>query len=276
MNLKNFLIRLIVALFGIPFIFITIYFGNPLFLLLITLIQILCLREFADLIRRKGLHPSVSPGVAGLLLVNGLIHFGAAEWILGGLCLVFVLFLLIELFKGEPEALANVGASVLGFVYIGLLSFLILIRNLLGGDMFTDRDNAFLVMMIFATIWICDTAAYLFGANFGKHKLFERVSPNKTWEGAIAGLVFAVLFSILFSALLIPSLPASIALWLGLIIGILGQTSDLVESLFKRDAHLKDTSSMIPGHGGVLDRFDSPILIAPAAYALLFYWIFSA
>ena len=123
--------------------------------------------------------------------------------------------------------------------------------------------GGFLVISILATIWICDSAAYFAGISFGKHKLFPRVSPKKSWEGAIFGFIFAILTMILAHFLVLDFLSFNEAIILGIIIGIVGQIGDLIESLIKRDAQVKDSSSLIPGHGGVLDRFDSLLYSAP-------------
>ncbi len=102
----------------------------------------------------------------------------------------------------------------------------------------------------------------------GKHKLYEKVSPNKTWEGAIAGVIGSILVLSLVKMLAILPVSWPFTLLAGLIIGIVGQTGDLVESWFKRDAGVKDSSSLLPGHGGMLDRFDSIIFVSPAIFLL--------
>ena len=107
------------------------------------------------------------------------------------------------------------------------------------------------------------------GTAFGKHKLFPRVSPNKSWEGAIAGFVFAIITMIAAKATVIDLLTLYDAVIIGIIVGIIGQMGDLVESLVKRDAGVKDSSAIIPGHGGIFDRFDSLLLTAPVVYLYL-------
>ncbi|HHE54472.1 MAG TPA: phosphatidate cytidylyltransferase, partial [Caldithrix abyssi] len=119
-------------------------------------------------------------------------------------------------------------------------------------------------------IWICDTFAYFLGKQFGKHRLFERVSPKKSWEGAVAGLVGALLTYLLVYFLQIIPITIYVAIVGGLIVGIVGQFGDLVESWFKRDAKVKDSSNLLPGHGGILDRFDSVMFSSVAFLALYF------
>jgi len=274
MDMKNLMVRVLVALFGIPLIFFLIYSGNPLFLLLVTLIQVLSLREFYMLAQKKGLHPSRILGMIALFCINVCIYFEVTHLITISIPFVIVLILILELFRGVPNPMANAGVSILGIGYISLLSFMILIRDLPDRISASNLTGAFLVMLVFAAIWICDTAAYLYGASHGKHKLFRRVSPNKTWEGAIAGLIASILFCAFAAFLVIDPLSVGSGIIIGAIIGIMGQVSDLVESLFKRDAGEKDSSSILPGHGGILDRFDSPILIAPIVFSYLYYFTF--
>ena len=120
-----------------------------------------------------------------------------------------------------------------------------------------------MVLTLFASIWVCDSAAYFGGTWLGRHKLFPRVSPKKSWEGATFGLVGAVATFVFLGAYLMPEIDLMQAAILGMIVGVFGQIGDLAESLLKRDAVIKDSSGIIPGHGGVLDRFDSMLFAAP-------------
>ena len=129
------------------------------------------------------------------------------------------------------------------------------------------------MISIFAMIWICDSAAFHVGSALGKHKLFPRVSPQKSWEGAVAGLIAAILVALAAKYLVLTFLPVTSAIVLGAIVGTIGQLGDLTESLLKRDAGVKDSSTLIPGHGGVFDRFDSLLLVAPCAYLYLEYFV---
>ena len=128
-----------------------------------------------------------------------------------------------------------------------------------------------MVFALIAGVWVCDTAAYYVGKAIGKHKLLERVSPKKTWEGSIAGFTAVLIFltGIKYFGFLpaIPSYETVIAI--AVIVGVGGQLGDLFESLLKRDAGIKDSGKFLPGHGGVLDRFDALIFAAPMAYIYL-------
>ncbi len=212
------------------------------------------------------------------------------------LVLIFTpLILGVELFRNKASALLNVSATVFGAGYVSLFfGSLIGIRELfVPGDFpvyahFTvtgvavgeeviatiDRWGGWTVVVLFASIWTCDSAAYFAGRAFGRHRLFERVSPNKTWEGAIAGLLFAIGTFVLGKVLLLPYLTPGQAATCGVLVGVFGQLGDLVESLLKRDAGVKDSSTLIPGHGGVLDRFDSLLYVSPLLFFYLDFVVF--
>jgi phosphatidate cytidylyltransferase len=136
-----------------------------------------------------------------------------------------------------------------------------------------DKWGAALVLCVFAGIWICDSVAFFAGKAFGKHKLFPRVSPNKSWEGAVVGFLAAAAGFAALAHYFLPFLPTIHAAVLGALIGVVGQIGDLVESLLKRDAGIKDSSTIIPGHGGIFDRFDSVLFAAPVTYLYVKAWI---
>lgn len=207
------------------------------------------------------------------------------------LFLIFIpLMMLVELFRGRGSALLNIATTVTGVVYVSLfLGSLVGLRELFIPEDFPVyayfqtpgpsvpgeiaatlyRWGGLTIMTVFASIWMCDSAAYFAGRAFGRHKLMPRVSPNKTWEGAAAGFIFALGTFLLARILVLPYLSTVSAIVCGVIVGLFGQMGDLVESLLKRDAGVKDSSSLIPGHGGVLDRFDSLMFVAP----LLFFYM---
>lgn len=138
-----------------------------------------------------------------------------------------------------------------------------------------NRWGGYTIISILATIWICDTAAYFGGMTLGRRKLFERVSPNKTWEGAVFGFVFSILTMLAAQSLLLAYMSTTNAVIIGMMIGCFGQMGDLVESRFKRDAGVKDSSSIIPGHGGVYDRFDSLVFVSPILYLYIDFVVLS-
>lgn len=214
------------------------------------------------------------------------------------LLLFLVLTLIVELFRNKGSLFLNAGYTIFGVMYIGLfLATLVGIRELFGaefpyhlaiqtypGSMPLSDDSlhaatyawgGLTVISIFASIWMCDTAAYFGGLSMGKHKLFPRVSPKKSWEGAVWGFAGAIATMIVFQYYALPYLKIHQAIVIGVIIGLFGQIGDLVESLLKRDAGVKDSSGLIPGHGGVLDRFDSVIFVSPLLYLYIDFVVLS-
>jgi phosphatidate cytidylyltransferase len=186
--------------------------------------------------------------------------------------IISVLMLLIELFRNKGSAIVNLGSLLLGIFYIGLFSStLVLIREHFAYSDFLYSEGGYLIISLMVTIWICDSAAFFIGSAFGRHKLFPRVSPNKSWEGAAAGFIFSVITMIAANSLVLDTIDLFDSVVIGLIIGIFGQVGDLIESLIKRDASVKDSSKLIPGHGGIFDRFDSLLFTSPIVYVYLYF-----
>ena len=132
----------------------------------------------------------------------------------------------------------------------------------------------YLTLFMIITVWVSDTGAYFSGRFLGRHKLNKEVSPKKTWEGAIGGTLLAIGGAVLMRNLFLSTLlSVKEAIWLGLLIAIVGQISDLAESVIKRSTGVKDSSNLLPGHGGFLDRFDSYLLLAPVFYYVVIYTI---
>lgn len=161
--------------------------------------------------------------------------------------------------SGESFALQNMGATIVGIAYVILpWSFMIIIRT-------RELGAMFLITLFFCT-WCCDVAAYFVGSNMGRNLLCEKVSPKKTWEGFIGGAAASFLCGGVLA--LIFSFPPVPLLLMGLLCGIAGQLGDLGESVLKREAGVKDSGSIIPGHGGLLDRFDSILVNATLAFLI--------
>lgn len=266
MNYKELSIRTLVGVLGIPIIFGSIYLGHLFFLSFILIIQMLALAELYSLTESKGFKPLKYLGISSLIFITISFYFLSMTLVMGVLMCCVLVCLLGTLFREVEGAIGNIAITVFGFLYLSLLSFFILIRNMTEGHEAVSGPSGKLIMLVFITIWVCDTCAYLFGSIFGKHTLFKRVSPKKTWEGSIAGFAAAMITVYLLSGTMIPGASDIDKIVIGIIVGLFGQASDLVESLFKRDAQIKDSSNLLPGHGGILDRFDSPILIAPMLY----------
>ena len=306
--------RVVVAIVAIPAILWLSIQGGYFFFGLIVLLSSLALIEFYRLAEKKGASPLRVVGLVAGLFVNAAciyerlqldvfeffadrgIHLSmfSQHQFLSVILIVFVLFVaLLELFRTEGSPLLNMGSTVAGVLLISLcFGTLVMMRELFpyGFPMHRYFSNTFAddnqiaqvsrwggmtIIALFATIWVCDTAAYFGGLLLGKHKLFERVSPGKTWEGALFGFVFAVATMVLAQNLVLSYLRLSQAMVIGSFVGVFGQIGDLIESRFKRDAGVKDSSSMIPGHGGVYDRFDSLVFVAPIVYLYIDFVVLS-
>ncbi len=273
----------------------------------------LALHEYFHLAEMKGAYPQKLIGtIAGIFLLLVFIHERIQKDILvrlspGGIpfpaqwqalmiiiIVMMIVMLLCELFRNRGSALVNLSSTVLGVFYIGLFAGTAIgIREIF---MFSEFPvarvfqtitlnesqlsqlnlwGAYTMAAILTSIWICDTAAFFGGKAFGRHLLFERVSPKKTWEGAVFGFVAAIAWMIVMKYFFLDYLSLIHAIVIGIIIGIIGQFGDLVESLLKRDAQVKDSSTIIPGHGGVFDRFDSFLFVSPIIFLYLDFVVFA-
>jgi phosphatidate cytidylyltransferase len=221
--------------------------------------------------KQKGANVNVNAGLlAVIFLVINQYKFFFSQYHF--LIVFFVVLLILELFRNNGSAILNIGATLLGVFYLGIFgSALVGIREFYPNIDGLYFNGGYLIISIFASIWICDSAAFFGGTALGKHKLFPRVSPKKSWEGAIFGFVFAILGMILAKNIVLDFLSLKNAMVIGFITGTIGQIGDLAESLLKRDAGVKDSSNLIPGHGGIFDRFDSLLFSAPLIYLYLTY-----
>jgi len=263
--------RLVVAFVGIPVIFALIYFGQMYFFAFSAFVVLMALWEYYGLAEKKGQHPNKPLGLIGGMLLGIILYWQLPVTIF--LITLVIATVLVELFREKTQPMLNMAVTVGGIFYIGLFYAMMLIRQLPAMRGMDSKTGAWLIYMIFIAIWACDTAAYGFGSWLGKHKLFPRISPNKTWEGAIAGLLTGIATTVSIQILFIPQLRLLDAFIIGIIVGVGGQLGDLVESMFKRDAGVKDSSALLPGHGGVLDRFDSPMIAAPLVYLYLLQYL---
>lgn len=298
--MSNFLKRSIVAAIGIPIAILIVYAGGLVFASAIALISSITLGEFYKISRKKNAFPNFLPGIiANIALIFSVYFLFSAEHnlntgivLLVEFGLIFLIIMILELWTKKPNTFLNISVTLGGLLYVTMaFIFVLMIRDFyqidwsaagpLSGVGFSAKTEMFLskidkewcawfLLNIFFAIWLCDTAAYLFGRQFGKHKLFERISPKKTWEGSAAGFVFAIISFAGFGMWLIPEFPIAHSIAIGAIVGTIGQIGDLAESQLKRDAGVKDSSALIPGHGGALDRFDSIMFVVPVVYMYLY------
>jgi phosphatidate cytidylyltransferase len=261
--------RTIVAIIGMPLIIIVCLLGKVYFLIIPLGIGLISFYELTKMARNKHSYANLAVGwlIILLIIINEYKPFIQLQILI----LISVgLLLLFELFRNKESAISNLGITLLGIFYIGFFSAaLVDLREFYNDSAFTYFQGGYLIISILISIWICDSAAYFIGIAFGKHKLMPRISPNKSWEGAIAGFIFSVITMIAAKALFLEFLEWRDTIAIGIIVGIAGQFGDLIESMIKRDSRVKDSSSIIPGHGGILDRFDSLLFTAPAVYLYL-------
>lgn len=235
-------------------------------LLLMMLTAGICAGEFYYMLRSDAKLPNEMLGIIGAALYPaGAFFFGLDGVVYVSLALMLALIIWYVFWM--RARVADVGVSFFGAVYTGaLLSGLVVIRSSL-----PDPWGGLLVLGIFLSVWANDSFAYLFGRKFGKHKLAPRTSPKKSWEGFIAGLAASMIFWIAMS--FIPGVMMSIPLaaLFGLLCGLAGVLGDLAESRIKRNSGFKDSGTIMPGHGGLLDRCDSMFLVAVVAATLLIF-----
>lgn len=264
--------RAISAIILIPVIIFLVWWGGYPYSASVTLVSVLMLMEFWWLSQsiggRGGRILTVSCGVLLCLSAVDLIGFKISLDL--ALALALLLPFSYQIFRDRVNvAFLSVASTLLGAVYIGWAFgyHLILLRNI-------SVVGSGLIFFLLVTIWLGDTAAYIFGKRFGRHKLRPTISPGKTIEGTIAGTVFGTLGGLgVWSFFLKDTLSFRHALVLGCVLVIVGQLSDLSESIIKRSAEVKDSGHLIPGHGGLLDRCDSLIFSAPVLYYYFIYLI---
>jgi len=270
-------LRVASSVLFVPLLWLLAHVGGVAWLGFVAVQTLLGLDEFYRMARAKGLAPVRWLGFAGALGVLAMAYRpqtpNASLFSTGALLLLLALALRRS---GQSRVLESAAVTAFGVFYVGWLSaHFVLLRELPWRAGLAYRDGSSLVLYAFLVTWSCDTGAYLTGRFFGRTRPWTAISPRKTLEGAIGGLVFALLAAQLGAATFLrpegggPLLPWPHALAVGALVGVCGQVGDLVESLFKRDAASGDSSDLIPGHGGVLDRFDSLYFAAPLVYYYL-------
>ena len=275
-KLKNLTVRtlsgavLAAVLFGATFI------SGYGYVILLAVVATVGVWEFYNLCEGCGYKPQRYLGTALALTVYTFAALAFVEVVMGGCCwntsVVWIVLALIpllmfsgfilELFRNYEHPIANVGVTLMGAVYVALpVSAMLAVPQLLSGQ---GEWLPWYAVCYILIIWANDVFAYIVGMTLGCHRMCERISPKKSWEGFVGGVVAAVGFAMLFGYLL----DGNVAVWAGLgaVIAITGVAGDFVESLFKRSAGVKDSGAIMPGHGGMLDRFDALLISAPFAF----------
>jgi len=255
--------RIAVAIFCIPVFLLLAYKGGIAFILLVGTVSIFAFLEFANLV--KHIKKDIPKLIGALGCACMVFSFYGGEQISAGIILfiVFLLVLVFQLFRNDISgSIITTGITSFGVIYTGwFLAHLVALRNLPSGRAY--------VFAMLAVTWLTDSGAYAVGTLFGKHKLSLKASPNKSYEGLIGACIGSFMGIVVAKLMFMKTLTATHMIALAIVMFLAGQLGDLSESLLKRDAKVKDTDCSIPGHGGVLDRFDSMLFTAPA----MFYYI---
>jgi phosphatidate cytidylyltransferase len=286
MSRGDFARRLIVAAIGIPLALVVLLRGGWLLTAFVGGLAVLATREMNALAENRGVTPFAWMGIPGTLALVFLAGWTRsftlwAPWAVASLLLLFFLAAAASVrFRGpEDRPLLCVSMTLMGTLYWGgCFAFAIFLRHFPETTGWPDSALPYrgpvLLAFPLAVTWTADTAAYLFGSLFGRRKMIPAVSPGKTVLGGVAGLLAAMIMGA-FMGWVFLKLHADfwVAMvlggFLGLIMGFTTQIGDLIESLFKREAGVKDSGSFLPGHGGVLDRFDALIFTLPITYGLI-------
>ncbi|MBC8051562.1 MAG: phosphatidate cytidylyltransferase [Sphingobacteriaceae bacterium] len=263
-------VRAITGFFFVLVMLASLLLGANAFAIFFIVLSLLCLVEFYKLVKNDTIKPHRSLGVllAGTIITPLVLNFLFNDY----LNFIFlsvpaaISICIVELFRKKEHPFIN-----LAFTYFGILFIVIPFCFFTASAFIQKTFNFHFPLAFMLMLWASDTGAYIFGINFGKHKLFERHSPKKSWEGFFGGL-----FTSLVAAYTISTQfnDISVFQWcvISLIVVIAGTFGDLFESMLKRSIEIKDSGSLLPGHGGLLDRFDSFLFAAPLVYLYL-YWI---
>ncbi|MES2808814.1 MAG: phosphatidate cytidylyltransferase [Bacteroidota bacterium] len=263
--------RAITGFFFIIVMLGSVLLGAYVFSGFFLLLSLFALWEFYGLVKKAGIKPNLPTGIlngVAIFVIFALLN-APAETDLHKLivllpvtlCTVFIQ----ELFKKHQAPFTNIGYTYLGLIFTIVPFTFFHALAYIGGTFNFHYPMAFLLML-----WANDTGAYLVGSKLGKTKLFERHSPKKTWEGLIGGIVITALAAYVIN-LYFADLALMQWIWVGVIISCFGTTGDLIESMFKRSIDVKDSGGILPGHGGLLDRFDGLLIAAPIVYAYLYF-----
>lgn len=275
LNLKTLGVR---SLSAIVFVFILIsslLYNYTTLVSFFFIISLLGLYEYYKLIENLGQKPFKILGycLAVFLFLsfiewNLIFNIQINSTIFGYACIVLIVLIFIQtILSKNNQPFIDACVTVFGSLYVTIP--FALVGKLANSFNESENQNAWSVLGIIFLIWSNDTFAYLGGSLFGKHKMIERVSPGKTWEGTIFGIVITVIISFFIKTLILQSNNTFLWLVLGIVVPITATFGDLFESLLKRKAGVKDSGKIMPGHGGILDRFDSLLFVVPVAYVIV-------
>ena len=277
--MKNFIKRTLTGILFVAVLVGCILYTPTTFGLLFALITGLAVWEFGTLINQSGQAVINRPicGLAGVYLFLAVMGF--SEKLFGGEVfvpyLIMLIYLLVaELYLRRPNPMNNWAYTMMSQLYVALPFALLSVLyfypvQMMQGEALTVAVTPMLPLSVFIFLWASDSGAYLVGSLIGKHRLFERISPKKSWEGSIGGGVLALVAAWALWYFF-PIMPLWQWIGMALVVVVFGTWGDLVESLLKRQLGIKDSGHILPGHGGILDRFDSSMLAVPAVVIYLY------
>lgn len=268
--------RVLTALVFGPCFVVLAWRGEHYFVLLVNLLAVAGSFEYSRMMRRRGAATDAAVGyLAAIALPWSMYRHveGAVGLTLG---VLFCVLVARALARGQVEGIRETMATTwFGIFHVSWLgAHLVLLRELPAAFAFEYDIGFAFVLLAFVLVWVSDTGAYLVGTLWGRHRLSPQISPGKSLEGAVAALVLTAVAGAAMAATLLRDVMSPLTgAWLGLAGSAVGQAGDLLVSVLKRQANVKDASNMVPGHGGVLDRFDSVLLTAPLLYYALRFFV---
>lgn len=254
--------RILTAVIGVPILLGLLYLGGLPWMLFIAALMFIATFEMARIAKHININISLWAVYLAEIFMLIFIYLNIPHWASIGIAIGFIGIIGQGVFTYPKLRLEDMAMSFFTMIYVGWgMCHLIILEQM----------NVFLLVYLFLAIWGSDSGAYFTGRLCGKHKLAPALSPKKTKEGAIGGVLCAILLVVLFNVYLGENalLSYPVAILFGIVISIVGQIGDLAESMIKRFADVKDSGKILPGHGGILDRFDSIIMAAPFVYYLL-------
>ena len=279
MNLSKSVTRLITGvILGFMALF-AIMAGGLWIVGLVLIIVTLASKEYVKILEHKGFRPSSRIIILSSFIFAALAYFNRFDMVALAFTVCSIMAFMSVLFKGKQPYIANVATTILGFVYCGWFPLHLLFLRDLGSHPLYEgliktnvtTEGAGYALLLFFAVILTDSMCYYTGCYFGKHKLSKVISPNKTIEGSIGGTLSCMIFCFIFGQVLM--IPWYHCIILGLLIAAFAQIGDLCESMIKRDAGVKDSSNILPGHGGFLDRTDSYILTIPVVHYYMFMFV---
>ena len=264
--------RILTAAVVLPVLLFTIWSETPYFFVALAAVAVvLALGEFYNLAAKVGCPTQPALGFVTALLVIACFVLERSEWIVAVLAALTMISLGLALARPDQlkKSLVTVAATVLGVVYVAVLAGCLVGVRVMPDSLtqpLTPHLSSKLLLMFFAMVVFADTGAYYTGRLIGRHKLAPRISPGKTIEGAVGGWIAAIAAGPLSRMAFFHEIPMVHAVAIGALIGVVGPIGDLAESMLKRGADVKDSGTLLPGHGGVLDRVDSILFCAPLLY----------